>query len=69
MLEITKGTIKRGQYRETVNKRQRLPKGQSREDNPEHMATQGTQDEEKQNKNTTQYVLDTTMRKYTNIHK
>ena len=31
------------------------------------MATQGTQDEEKENKNTTQYVLDTTMRKYTQI--
>ena len=31
--------------------------------NPEKPATQGTQDEEKQNKNTTQYVLDTTMRK------
>ena len=26
-------------------------------DNPEKLATQGTQDEEKQNKNTTQYVL------------
>ncbi len=31
-------------------------------DNPEKLATQGTQDEE-QNKNTTQYVLDTTVRK------
>jgi hypothetical protein len=30
-------------------------------DNPEKLATQGTQDEEKQNKNTTQYVLDTTI--------
>ena len=28
-------------------------------DNPEKLATQDTQDEEKQNKNTTQYVLDT----------
>jgi hypothetical protein len=27
-------------------------------DNPEKLATQGTQDEEKQNKHTTQYVLD-----------
>ena len=27
-------------------------------DNPEKLATQGTQDEEKQNKDTTQYVLD-----------
>ena len=30
-------------------------------DNPEKLATQGTQDEERQNKNTTQYVLDTTI--------
>jgi hypothetical protein len=30
-------------------------------DNPEKLATQGTQDDEKQNKNTTQYVLDSTM--------
>jgi hypothetical protein len=28
----------------------------------EKLATKGTQDEEKQNKNTTQYVLDTTKR-------
>ena len=32
-------------------------------DNPEKLTTQGTQDKEKQNKNTTQYVLDTTVRK------
>jgi hypothetical protein len=32
--------------------------------NPENLATQ---DEEKQNKNTTQYVLDTTIRKQTQI--
>ena len=32
-----------------------------KKDNPETLATQGTQDEEKQNKNTTQYVMDTTM--------
>jgi hypothetical protein len=31
------------------------------------LATCGTQDEEKQNKNTTQYVLDTTMCKQTQI--
>ena len=36
-------------------------------DNPEKLATQITQDENKQNKNTTQYVLDTTMRKQTQI--
>jgi hypothetical protein len=42
-------------------------KGQSKMDNPEILATWGTQDEEKQNKNTTQYVLETTMRKQTQI--
>ena len=31
--------------------------------NPEKLATQCTQDKEKQNKNTTQYVLGTTMQK------
>jgi hypothetical protein len=31
--------------------------GQSKMDNPKKLATQVTQDEEKQNKNTTQYVL------------
>ncbi len=36
-------------------------------DNPEKLATQGTQDEDKQNKNTTQYVLDTTTRKQIQI--
>ena len=37
-------------------------------DNPEKLATQGTQDEDKQNKfNTTQYALDTTIRKQTQI--
>ena len=38
-------------------------------DNPEILATYGTQnkDEEKQNKNTTQYVLDTIMRKQTQV--
>ena len=50
-----------------VNKRQRLPKGQSEKDNPENLATLGTQDEEKQKKNTTQYVLDTSLRKHTQI--
>ena len=34
------------------NKRQRIQKGQSKMDNPEILATEGTQDEEKQNKNT-----------------
>jgi len=40
--------------------------GQSIMDNPETLATYGTKDEEKQNKNT-QYVLDITMRKQTQI--
>jgi len=35
--------------------------------NPENMATQGTQDEEKQNKDTTQYVFDTTIPKQKQI--
>ena len=30
-------------------------------DNPEKLATWGTQDEDKQSKNTTHYVLDTTI--------
>ena len=37
-------------------------------DNPEKLGTQGTQDEKnKQSKSTTQYVLDTTMWKQTQI--
>jgi len=36
-------------------------------DNPEKPATYGTQDEEKQNKIAMQYVLDTTIRKQTQI--
>ena len=36
-------------------------------DNPEKPATWVIQDDEKQNKNTTQYVLDTTIRKQTQI--
>jgi hypothetical protein len=36
-------------------------------DNPEKLATYGTQDEEKRNKDTTQYVLDTTMGNQTQI--
>ncbi len=50
-----------------TNKRQRIPKGQSNNDNPEKLATQGTQDKEKQNKDTTQYVLDTTIHKQNEI--
>jgi hypothetical protein len=36
-------------------------------DNPEKLTTKGTQDEDEQNKNTTQYVLNTTMRKQTQV--
>jgi len=36
-------------------------------DSPETLATQGTQNKDKQNKNTTQYVLDTIIRKQTHI--
>jgi hypothetical protein len=50
-----------------TNKRYRILKGQSILDNPEKLATLGTQDKEKQNKNTTQYVLYTTICKQTQI--
>ena len=36
-------------------------------DIPEKLATLGTQDDEKHNNNTTEYVLDTTIRKQTQI--
>jgi hypothetical protein len=36
-------------------------------ENAEKLATRGTQDDEKQIKNTTQYVLDTIIRKQTQI--
>ena len=36
-------------------------------DNPEKLATQGIQDEDNQTKNTTEYVLDTTLPKQTQI--
>ena len=39
----------------TIYKHQKIPQDQSKIDNPEKLATQGTQDEEKQNKNTTQH--------------
>ena len=40
-----------------------MPKGQSKKNNSEKRATQGIQVDEKQSKDTSQYVLDTTMRK------
>jgi len=36
-------------------------------DNPDKLATYGTQDEDKQTQNTTQYVLETTINKQTQI--
>ena len=55
------GVFKDGQSREN------LLQGQSKMDNPEKLATQDTQHEDKQNKTTTQYVLDNTIRKQTQI--
>ena len=49
------------------NKRQRIQKGQSKMNNPEQLATCSTQDEDEQNKNTTQFALDTTIHKQTQI--
>jgi len=42
-------------------------KRQSKIDNPEKRATPGTQDDDKQNKNTAQYMLDNNMGKQTKI--
>ena len=46
----------------TINVRS-IPEAPAKFNNPEKMATQSTQDEEKQNKNTTLYLFDTTIRK------
>ena len=59
-------TLHETQPRTPLNKRQRIPKEQSRMDNPAKLATQ-TQDGDKQSNNTTQYALDTTMYKQTQI--
>ena len=40
-----------------------IPEAPAKFNNPEKMATQSTQDEENQNKNTTLYLFDTTIRK------
>ena len=40
---------------------------ESKMDNTENLVTYGTSDEERQSKNTTQYVLDTTICKQTQI--
>ena len=42
-----------------INKRQRIPKVQSKMDDSEKLATCATQDDENQTKSTKQYVLDT----------
>ena len=44
-----------------------MPREQSKKDNPQKLAIYGTQDEYKYNKNTTQYVLDTTIRNQAQI--
>jgi hypothetical protein len=41
--------------------------GVIKKENPERLATLGAQEADKRNKNTTQYVLDITMRKQTHI--
>ena len=51
------------------NKRQRKPKLQYKMDNPEKLTRQSTQSEDKQSKNTTQYVLDTPRGKQTQMTK
>ena len=48
----------RSHTNQEINARERQIKRQSQIDNPEKLSTLGTQDEEKQNKNTTQYVMD-----------
>jgi hypothetical protein len=46
-----------------MNKHYRTTKEKSKMTNPEKLVTWVPQDEEKQSKNTTQYVLDTTITK------
>jgi hypothetical protein len=41
--------------------------GNQKKDNPEKLTAQGTEDEAKQSKNITQYVLDTSIRKQRQI--
>jgi len=52
---------------EQINVREHRRSNQSNIGNPEKLAAHSTQDDDKQNKNTTQYVFDTTI--YTNKHK
>jgi hypothetical protein len=52
----------------SLNKRKRIPIAQAKLDNPVKLATLGIQDEDKQNnKNTTQYMLNPTIRKQAKI--
>ena len=51
------------------NKRKRIPKGQSKMDNPGKLAKQGTQDKEKQNKNTIRVGHHCIQTKTNNINK
>jgi hypothetical protein len=52
---------------ERLNKHQRIPKGQSKWKTPRKWQHRVQKYKEKQNKSTTRYVLDTTMRKQTQI--
>ena len=60
-------TTPRRKLKQVLNKRQRIPKGQSKMDNPEKLTTLGTQDEEKQSKKSQHNMLHTTIRKQTQI--
>jgi hypothetical protein len=73
---VTRRGKQNGQSRETGNTKGQTKwtiqrnwqyEGANKIDNPEKLATYGTQDKEKQSKNTTQYVLDTTLSKQTQI--
>ena len=60
-------TTPRRKLKQVLNKRQRIPKGQSKMDNPEKLTTLGTQDEEKQSKKSQHNMLHTTIRKQAQI--
>ena len=51
----------------SITKRQRIPKGNPKNDNLEKLTTKGTQDEIQQSKNTTRCMLDTTMHTHTHL--
>ena len=52
-----------------VNKCQRISKGHSKMDNPEKLATQGTQDDDKQNKAKTKHITICVALQYTQAKK